>query len=76
VSYVKLSCSVPMSGVSGNLLISLNGERADLQNGDRNQKQAITVTAQGPQKEQPLTKGTYRYTFHLPVCNFSGRRTL
>ena len=29
-SYVKLSCSVPMSGLSGYLLINLSGERADL----------------------------------------------
>jgi hypothetical protein len=30
-SYMKLSWSVPMSGVPGNLLINLRGDRADLQ---------------------------------------------
>ena len=71
-SYVKLSCSVPMSGLSGYLLINLSGERADLWDGNNNyepsQKQKTALT----HKE----KITYRYTFHFPVCKFSGKTAL
>ena len=35
-SYTKLSCSVPISGFSGNLFINLRGDRADLRDGNNN----------------------------------------
>lgn len=71
-AHTKLSCKVPMSGCSGNLLTRFRGEQADLQiHNDRSvciaRKQEATYRKQKP---------AYLYTFHFPVCNFSGRTTL
>jgi hypothetical protein len=62
-SYVKLSCSVPISGVSGYLLISLRGECADLQDNNRSHE-----PSQEPQNNTVAHNNTKHVPVHVPLA--------
>ena len=60
-SYTKLSCNVPISGLSGNLFINLRGECADLQDRKRWYKPPLEAKCSLACKQPTCTHSTFQF---------------